>query len=37
MRGRFVFGGARQVPSLNLRGESPRSDLHWLHLAMRDF
>ena len=30
----YIFGGALRVPSRDFQGESLRSDLHWLCLAM---
>jgi hypothetical protein len=32
--GDFVLGGVLRAPSLDFRGENPRSDLHWLYLIM---
>jgi hypothetical protein len=29
-----IFGGASQVPSSDLQGESPRSSVRWLYLGM---
>jgi hypothetical protein len=32
----FDLGGVLWTPSLNFRGENPRSELHWLYLAVAD-
>jgi hypothetical protein len=33
----FILGGVLWTPILDFRDENPRSDLHWMYLAMADF
>ena len=35
-QGGLLLGGVLWAQSFDFRGENPRSDLHWLYLAMTD-